>query len=256
GGFPAAPPLRPAGVRRGTGDAGRLRPRGAAHHLRRGPAGPHRAAPPRRRGLGQGTRARIPAIPGGSAGAARGWVAGMMPPPRAHTLPACAAGVLPAAAPAVAHAAQASAGTAEVAVHLMPRRVRIAPGETARIALRLEPAPGWYVYAPDPGDVGLPLRVEWEAPEGVRVTPLAWPSAAPRVVDGRWTSLVYSMAVEAEGEIRIAADAEPGATLRVAATVAWGVCREVCLPQSARLVVEVDVVAPTRAAAVPLRTAP
>ncbi len=180
----------------------------------------------------------------------------MMPRPRAHTLRACAAGVLLAAAPAVAHAAQASAGTAEVAVHLMPRRVRIAPGETARIALRLEPAPGWYVYAPDPGDVGLPLRVEWEAPEGVRVTPLAWPSAAPRVVDGRWTSLVYSMAVEAEGEIRIAADAEPGATLRVAATVAWGVCREVCLPQSARLVVEVDVVAPTRAAAVPLRTAP
>ena len=169
--------------------------------------------------------------------------------PRTHPrlLRAFAAGALVAASSAAAHAAQASGGTAQVAVHLVPQRVRIAPGAAARIALRLEPAPGWHVYAPDPGDVGLPLRVEWEATEGVRLAPLAWPPAAPLAVGGALTSLVYKEAVEAVGEIRVAADAEPGSTLRIAAKVAWGACREVCVSQSARLVLEVDVVtAPAR----------
>src|SRR5690606_10462384 len=106
------------------------------------------------------------------------------------------------------------------------------------------------------GDVGLPLRVEWEMPEDVSVAPLAWPPAAPLFVDRDWTSLVYSTAVEAEGEIRAAADAEPGRTLRVAARVAWGACREVCLPQSASVVLEVDVVAATHGATTPLARRP
>src|SRR5690606_9191987 len=139
-------------------------------------------------------------------------------------------------------APQASAGPVQAAVHLVPRRLRSAPGGAARFALRIEPAPGWHVYAPDPGDVGLPLRVEWEAPEGVQISPLAWPPATPLVVNGERASLVYTEAVEAEGEIRVAADAEPGTSLRVAATVSWGACREVCVPQSARVVLEVDVV--------------
>src|SRR5690606_11958625 len=249
-GVPAPPPLRPAGVRRGAGDPGRVRPRGAAHHVRRGPAGSHRAAPPRRRRLGRSTRPRVPAPPGRPIGAACGRAATMMPRPRAPALRACAAAVLLAASHAAAHAAQPSAGTPEVAVRLEPGRLGVAPGEAARIALRLEPTPGWQGDAPDPGDVGLPLRIEWEAPDGVHVTPLAWPAAAPLVVGG-WSSLVYSEAMEAQGEIRVAADAEPGTRLRVAARLTWGVCREVCRPQSARLVVEVDVVPATRAASAP-----
>src|SRR5690606_18877945 len=179
-----------------------------AHHVRRGPAGPHRAAPPRRRRLGRSTRARVPAPPGRPIGAACGRIATMMPRPGTPALRSCAAAVLLAASHAAPLAAQPSAGTPEVTVRLEPGRLRIAPGGAARIALRLEPAPGWHVYAPDPGDVGVPLRVEWEAPEGVRVTPLAWPAPAPLAVGG-WSSLVYSEAVEAQGEIRVAADAEP-----------------------------------------------
>lgn len=175
----------------------------------------------------------------------------MMRRPRAPALRACAAAALLAASHAAAHAAQPSAGTPEVAVRLEPGRVRVSPGGAARIALRLVPARGWHVYATDPGgDVGLPLRVEWEAPEGVRVTPLAWP-AATRIGMGEWTSLVYSEAVQAEGEIRVAADATPGTTLRLVARVAWAACRDVCRRGNARLTLEVDVVAATRAALAP-----
>ena len=54
----------------------------------------------------------------------------------------------------------------------------LVPGETASVAVRLRPEPGWHAYWRHAGDVGSPPAVEWRLPEGFTAGPLRWPAAA------------------------------------------------------------------------------
>ncbi len=46
--------------------------------------------------------------------------------------------------------------------------------ERVRVAVLLDVAPGWHVGARDPGELGLPTEIQWDAP-GATVTELPWP---------------------------------------------------------------------------------
>ena len=47
--------------------------------------------------------------------------------------------------------------------------------ERWRVGVELVPDPGWHLYGRDPGEVGLPPRIEWQLP-GAHFGELEWPA--------------------------------------------------------------------------------
>jgi thiol:disulfide interchange protein len=116
-----------------------------------------------------------------------------------------------------------------------------APGDgRVRVAVLLETAPGWHVYGPDPGDTGLPTRIELSA-ERASLEPLAWPPTRTRVDDGL-TSHTYEGAVILPSAVRFAGAAPPEPTLRAVVEVL--ACREECIPARLELRRRLDVPGP------------
>jgi thiol:disulfide interchange protein DsbD len=112
------------------------------------------------------------------------------------------------------------------------------PGRPLPVAVRLQVAPGWYVYWRQPGEAGLPTLVEWALPPGWRAAPLRWPVPERYEVMGMVSHALRGDVVLL-GAITPPADARGPQTLR--ATVRYGVCRDVCIPGSAELALTLPV---------------
>lgn len=135
--------------------------------------------------------------------------------------------------------AQTRARTAQVEVTLLPETRSVRPDAPFRVAIRFAIAPGWHVYWTNPGESGLPTSVRWELPRGFRAGASRW--THPERLE------VYSSVVHAyRGEAVVITEIHPppkaaGGRAELRAHVTWGVCREVCIPQEARLSVRVPV---------------
>src|SRR6266571_1542034 len=63
-----------------------------------------------------------------------------------------------------------------VAVELLSETGSVRPGETFWIALRQQITPGWHTYwGVNPGDAGVPTRIEWALPAGFTAGEISWP---------------------------------------------------------------------------------
>ena len=108
--------------------------------------------------------------------------------------------------------------------------VRVATG-SVQLLVTLQVEPGWHVSWRNPGETGLPTRLSWNLPPGVRVTRETWPVpvithtpvGATHTLEGEVPWLV-DFAVDA-----VAADA--GVDRLVSLTMRYGICREVCIPE-------------------------
>jgi thiol:disulfide interchange protein/DsbC/DsbD-like thiol-disulfide interchange protein len=132
-----------------------------------------------------------------------------------------AAGAQPASAIAHATASQ------PVEIELRSAARVLVPGETATVAIRLRPQPGWHTYWRHAGDVGSPPSVEWRLPEGFTAAPLRWP--APKLIASPpLASYGYEREVHLLGAVHVPRTARVGSTATLAGTVTWVVCREEC----------------------------
>ncbi len=103
----------------------------------------------------------------------------------------------------------------------------LAPGDTAAVAIRLRPEPGWHAYWRHAGDVGSPPSVEWRLPEGFTAAPLRWP--APELIPSPpLASYGYEREVHLLGAVHVPHTARAGSTVTLAGTVTWVVCKEEC----------------------------
>ena len=99
-------------------------------------------------------------------------------------------------------------------------------GSAVDVALRIEIEPKWHVYWENPGDSGLPVEVEWDLPEGVRVGPLQNPF--PERIDlAGLTS--YAFEDEAVLVTRVAVPGDVEGALTLTGTATWLVCADMCL---------------------------
>ncbi len=48
-------------------------------------------------------------------------------------------------------------------------------GQTFWLGLKIEHAPHWHTYWQNPGDSGLPTRLQWQLPSGLQTGEIAWP---------------------------------------------------------------------------------
>ncbi|MDX1418609.1 MAG: protein-disulfide reductase DsbD family protein [Rubricoccaceae bacterium] len=104
----------------------------------------------------------------------------------------------------------------------------VRPGEAFEVALRLTMDPGWHSYWQNPGDSGLPTRIDWALPPGFEAGPIQWPYPE-RIEVLPFVSYGYSDEVLLPVRITPPASLDaPEVTL--AGTASWLICEDVCLP--------------------------
>ncbi len=85
----------------------------------------------------------------------------------AQTLPAPSIG-------ADVQPAAVSPATQAVTVKLIADTTAIEPGKPFRIGAEISLQPGWHVYYREPGDSGMPTKVDIKLPEGFTVVKVEW----------------------------------------------------------------------------------
>jgi thiol:disulfide interchange protein/DsbC/DsbD-like thiol-disulfide interchange protein len=128
----------------------------------------------------------------------------------------------------------AEATTPQVRVRLLAASDAVHPGEPILLGIEQKLQPHWHTYWINPGDTGMPTRVDWTLPAGANAGPLQWPVPA-RFRTGPVTSYGYENRVTLLARVTVPADAKAGGTFPVHARVSWLVCKDVCIPQHAEL---------------------
>jgi thiol:disulfide interchange protein DsbD len=132
--------------------------------------------------------------------------------------------------------------TDHVTAELVAERSAVQPGGSLQIGLRLQHIPLWHTYWRNPGDSGLPTRIEWQLPAGASVGEIEWP-APKRLPIGPLVNYGYEGELLLPMSFTAPADARPGSELRLRAKADWLVCHDVCIPESATLELLLPVVA-------------
>jgi DsbC/DsbD-like thiol-disulfide interchange protein len=131
-----------------------------------------------------------------------------------------------------ATASPASAAADHVTVELVSETSTVRAGTRAWLGLKFTHEPHWHTYWMNPGDSGLPTRLEWQLPKGYRAGDIVWP--APKRFDlGDLFNFGYDDTVLLMVPIEIPTDAAGVPALGV--TARWLICNDVCIPGKATL---------------------
>ena len=98
----------------------------------------------------------------------------------------------------------------------------------AELLVTLSVDPGWHVSWRNPGDTGLPTRLVWTLPNGVRVRNETWPVP---VIAHTNVGATHTLEGEIPWVISFAADSASAADRLLTLTIKYGVCRDVCIPE-------------------------
>ena len=105
----------------------------------------------------------------------------------------------------------------------------VRPGGEVELAIVMHTRRGWHGYWQNPGDAGLPMKVEWRLPAGASVGPLRYP-VPDRLTIAGLMNYVY----ERDYAVLVRFKAPSGATgaIPVAAAAQWLACTDkVCVPE-------------------------
>lgn len=123
--------------------------------------------------------------------------------------------------------------SSHIKVELLQEEATIQPSRPFWVAIHLGIEKEWHVYWKNPGDVGIPLDVQWDLPAGFTAGKLHWPfpekfTAADLVGFG------YEGDVTLLTQVTPPAQLDPHAELKLQAHVSWLVCSSLtCQPGSA-----------------------
>ena len=138
-------------------------------------------------------------------------------------------------------AAAQAVRTDHVTAELVAERTAVQPGGSLQIGLFMQHIPKWHTYWRNPGDSGLPTRIEWQLPPGVTVGEIEWP-APKRLPIGHLVNHGYEGELLLPMRLSVPAAARTGTELTLRGTAHWLVCLDVCIPESATLELRLPVV--------------
>lgn len=123
--------------------------------------------------------------------------------------------------------------TEHVEAQLVSDKVAAQPGKPLLVGLKLRMAPEWHTYWKNPGDSGLPTRIQWVLPEGWKAGDIQWPYPKHLPV-GPLMNYGYEDEVVLLSELTPPAGAKPGPVV-IGAKAEWLVCKDVCIPEKGEL---------------------
>lgn len=127
-----------------------------------------------------------------------------------------------------------------VKARLVSEYKSIQPGQVFCVALRLEMTKQWHTYWKNPGDSGMPTKIEWLLPDDFRAGDIQWPT--PQKIE-----TPHDVSFGYEGEVFLLTDIKAPEALgldsrvKISARVDWLVCKEICVPGHADLMLSIPV---------------
>jgi thiol:disulfide interchange protein/DsbC/DsbD-like thiol-disulfide interchange protein len=131
--------------------------------------------------------------------------------------------------------------TEHVEAELVTEKASAQPGKPATVGLKLRMAEHWHTYWKNPGDSGLPTKIDWVLPEGWKAGDIQWPYPRPLPI-GPLMNYGYEDEVVLLSELTPPANAKPGSHA-VKAKAEWLVCKDVCIPEKGELDLTLQVAA-------------
>jgi DsbC/DsbD-like thiol-disulfide interchange protein/cytochrome c biogenesis protein CcdA len=115
----------------------------------------------------------------------------------------------------------------------------VRPGGEVELAIVMHTRAGWHGYWRNPGDAGLPMRVEWQLPQGASVGPLRYPVPERLTIAGLM-NYVYND--DHAILVRLKAPAGAQAFVPIRAEAQWLACTDkVCVPERGSFALNVPV---------------
>ena len=122
-----------------------------------------------------------------------------------------------------------------------------APGGPLTLAIAFDPEPGWHGYWKNPGDAGYGMELEWDLPPGWRAGEPQYP-VPERLVIGGLMNHVYEGPYAVLVDVGMPGQAATQTTAPIAVDAQWLACTDkICVPERARLTLDVAAPAPPRA---------
>ncbi|MBL8516146.1 MAG: thioredoxin family protein [Betaproteobacteria bacterium] len=118
--------------------------------------------------------------------------------------------------------------TEHVLAELIAEPTSVQPGKPFTVALRIQHAPHWHTYWRNPGDSGLPTKIQWQLPAGYTAGSIQWPYPK-RLPLGPLTNFGYENELLLLTDITPPANASGNVTLKAKAD--WLVCKDICIPE-------------------------
>ncbi|MBH9579382.1 thioredoxin family protein [Inhella sp. 1Y17] len=112
----------------------------------------------------------------------------------------------------------------------------VGAGKTIWAGVQMQHEPGWHTYWRNPGDSGLPTRLNWTLPAGAQAGAIHWPAPhkmplGPLMNYGFEGELLLPVALKLPAEL-------PAGPLKLGLLAEWLVCKEVCIPERGEFSVE------------------
>ena len=121
---------------------------------------------------------------------------------------------------------------------IIAERTAIHPADEITLAIDIKLAPHWHVYWKNPGDSGLPVRIEWDAPEGFEIGDIQWPTPDKISYDilvnyGYYNQTVLLQTLKTP-------DTLPEGKITLTATVNMLVCNDICIPETSTVSIDLN----------------
>jgi DsbC/DsbD-like thiol-disulfide interchange protein len=140
---------------------------------------------------------------------------------------------------AVASARGGPAEMEHLSIQLVSDTNSVEPGIPLWVGLLFEMEQDWQIYWRNPGDSGEPPRVRWSLPNGFHAGEIEWPAPA-RLGSGSVIDYGYQESVLLPVEIETPKGLAPG-RVTISADVSWLVCKDICVPGKAGLVLSLPI---------------
>lgn len=141
---------------------------------------------------------------------------------------------------ALAPLSAAAVRTAQAEAELLSSESAWVPGRAQWLALRILHDAGWHTYWINPGDSGLPTRLEWSVPPGFTVSAPAWPRPV-RIAVGPLTNFGYEGELLVPIRVEVAETVPLGSEQTLRLSAKWLICEEICIPDGAELEIRLKV---------------
>src|SRR6476646_3333099 len=115
--------------------------------------------------------------------------------------------------------------TEHVEAELVAEKSAVQAGRPVTLGLKLRMEPQWHTYWKNPGDSGLPTRIQWILPAGWKAGPIQWPYPSQLPV-GPLMNYGYEDDIVLLSELTPPANVAPG-TADIKAKAEWLVCKDI-----------------------------
>jgi suppressor for copper-sensitivity B len=124
--------------------------------------------------------------------------------------------------------------TKQTQIRLVSAQDAVGSAPTLALGLQIRLDAGWKIYWRSPGDAGIPPQFDWTGSSNLAAAEVRWPVPHRfRLYD--LDTFGYTDAVVLPVEVRVA---KPGMPLALKLKLAYGICREVCIPYDAELALD------------------